>query len=1655
MGDFLSGLGKVVNEQFGFGENSLFSKDNPDRTSFEGALGGFSKKIDHSEERVYVENGLINNIRPMTREVIHSAPEATIIVRKKMFSSLIENNRLDILEEKERLFIRASKKLFENKCKLISAYERLTKVEKLSQESNQFNTSLLPSVLKDINEVSSVFPNLISEKTKSSINELRRAISFSDSPMFTTWVRDYDSIFGGALGDGTGVIEFTSFSSFSTRVTNTLGGGNCSFSIEDPYKLMHVTQADIDRAISDAQNFYNNSVFGRFANNNLTNLINELQERLNNLRADRRVSTVKFIVSPQSLISSRLRAILDMTGEEVIFDYNSGLAGIGNSVKIDDAFLSGASGFTDEESSLFSEIVSNIYTLLDLETTTRSKIRNFNSETNYVRNKMRLMFKGKSIIQSLDEVTIFLNTNTTIDDALNIGFPGLGDSNNLVFGQKVNNLIRGISDNLSFLSTSSDEIEKSAIVGSEFPMWLWRLFRNNFTKQGAGLSVFVGLVKSVSQSYSSGKYTVSVSCEDNSGNLNKSQINVKPALDVFNSNLYDPLTPFDVSYDASSGADITSIADGDIPPLLPENQKMLETRALKFSTTDFKGERANQLLYRSKKEEVVFGKIRRVLADSEGFVYRWKQGINAITMVDRASPSSLSQGETSPKLTVNPFAGQDVMNVLSLLVTGQPYNFNTFLQSALSNLNNTSAFDPAENSDGYTAYIDGLTRDLSKRNVIWGNFIPFQELVLNDSAYSFIKTGMFDLTKRQGRLQSLLRKRGELMDRRALLNSASENTGNDVRANGHSILNIDKEISLLDLKIGDEADYFSQSQSEIFSSKSDGSIKIIGDDISFESSGIENGLSEVSEEGKVLQRSEMRRRINSLTKRLVWKVRANDVTNYFIVDDQYNKNYDIQAFERKIGASLDLFNSEYLTVDSKVQSVADILGLEVYADSQGNIRAKPPSYNKMPSSVFYRMFKERDSTGVKVFPEFLESLLFNQVESLKSRLEIIEDEIRLRVISLGITASSADVADKEIQKFLRGSSGASSMGGGGATGFVFITDPVTGKVPGERLQFVSNQSSPDIREEGSDNNLKFLEDLDNRTLNQLNVSRAFDISARVEEFSKDRAIGSSSSNNNRMYSADIIRDRLLRTKNVRGASYDELFSDTRHKRLTGNISSLDTLKIMGEVSSFVAERQRVIKDLNSAVSGLKEGLEVNNNSDGAKTALMPFLNRKTTIPSILEHMIEDETLDDLGPGSGKRYVIRESQIVSLTINETPPKYTAVQVNGLFAEGLVEPATGLSSNLSGASGGNQMTTAYAVDYDMWYQYGFKIGPSIPAPWASDPVAQCAPFAVSILNRYRKNILNGDIKIRGYNEYYQVGDVVYIESYDLLFYVSGVNHSFSYSNSGVETTLTLEYGHSPGEYIPTPLDIIGKNLYNSQTFSEKFRSARFGSTNEISVGAIIAPDSSLESILIGPNGSHNRNILTKALYSITGAVNPSHLKNVKPTVQIRIYSGDNITSSKMLGAADSIKKYLINPQMASFDNLRVSMDLNIGDKFRINSSDIISPEIIDIDTDTRSPSRSAWNLARLIDSQDISAGGDLSVDKISDEMFNKSVDYGAPSKRVCDIAPLTSLDRALIHNVIDIFVVYEKVGKTEEKSDQKNQAAKDSNARVDNNIKKRVN
>src|SRR5690606_341413 len=116
-----------------------------------------------------------------------------------------------------------------------------------------------------------------------------------------------------------------------------------------------------------------------------------------------------------------------------------------------------------------------------------------------------------------------------------------------------------------------------------------------------------------------------------------------------------------------------------------------------------------------------------------------------------------------------------------------------------------------------------------------------------------------------------------------------------------------------------------------------------------------------------------------------------------------------------------------------------------------------------PSSVFYNMFKQKERKGIKIFPDFLESLLFNQIKGIIGQLEIIEDEIRLRGLALGLVSQNPLDPDDRIKTFLNGSSLLTSGSLGiVSTGnqFIFLSNGFTGRIGDKNIRSIIDQSRP-------------------------------------------------------------------------------------------------------------------------------------------------------------------------------------------------------------------------------------------------------------------------------------------------------------------------------------------------------------------------------------------------------------------------------------------------------------------------------------------------------------------------------------------------------------------------------------------------------------------
>lgn len=1591
-----------------------------------GALGAFSNKIDKSAHRQYLESGMVRNSRPQNLEILMQEPDVTVLIKKRQFSSLIDNYRFDLMNEEERLYVRATKRLFYNKCRAIAAYERLSKIERISANSGVVSDYTLPLIFSSVDVLNQVSPGLIDSKTMSTLNTIKQVKAHSDPSFVTTWITDSTVPYVSEAGEGTGVFELTLVTNLDVTNSVKFMGGSANLSIEDPEKLMMISSSDIEKAIAEASSLFQNQFF-IFTEAQLEDAIESLKQALRSLRFGRNVSDIKFTINQDSLLQKKVRAFIDGEARELIFTYEGGFLGAGATIELDQSAQEGEQGLNSAEEDLFKQIIQNIFILLGFRESSKSQIKEFNQQTNYVRQKMYAEFNGYPIIQPMDTVHVFMGSKTKYDTKLSKGLNGYFSAQSVM--SKLNNSIGQIDMDLNNLSAAFGgagggesylENEKNAIAGPDFPIWLWYLLRNDFTRQAAGTHIFAGIVESSSHEGAPGRYSLNVSAKDNAHYFSFGQVNIKPSLDVFDSALYDPLTPFKLDFDASSG-----FVKGEIPPLLDENIKLLNSGSVKLKSGRFRGSKVDQDSYKINDAEIIpsdkvaASLFRRKFNDPDGFVYRWKKGIGSLVMGGQPHSSGF-RSESSPTLTNNPFAGQDVMNVLSLLITGQPYNFNNFMRAAVQNA--TLTRDELFNNSSAASYFRGLLNDLSKNNATWGNFIPFKKLVVNESGYNFLRSGEFDISTSNKIVTDLLRERAKRFDE---LTSILPQFANNpqfykIGSNGsiavdsstvgafdlNSIAKLTEDIINLDFQIEQQNKVFQDSLNNSNIRSTDGTLKIFGDDVSFDPT-VTDGTG-VTPNQKARDRIEFRKRINYLTQRRLWKVKSNTDNNLFIVDDSYDKNYDIQAFERSLATSLQTFKSTYSKVGEQIEGVAQMLGLEIFADSQGHIQARPPQYNRIPSSVFFDFITKKQETGIQIFPSFLESLFINQVQGLTDRIEIIEDEIRLRASALGF------VDDQTVETALSG-----AVPGAGALtdrNFKFVTS-TDGRLGGKDLRNLLSQANPDFREEA---NRRALSELSSAIATPINTGINFDIVQRTTIVNNQSFAGVEAEIENRI---DQVRARLEIKTGSPALTRQQLLP--RDKSLSGaGRSQLDILELTQNISQFLSERQHLIKLLANAIKNLDQGTSLNRDPDPAQNVLFPYLNKKSNnvFPEIIEHMIEDEDFDDLGELSGKRYVIRPAEIISRRITPTPPPFTIVEVDGALETGLVQGPGGLEIG----QGGNGISAAFAADYDMWRQYGFRGYQAVNVPFLSDPQAQCAPYAVFLLNQARKNILKAEVNRVG-NEFIQPGEVYYLEDDNLLFYAESVTHSFSYGQQ-FSTRLNLTYGHSPGEFIPTMLDVIGKGLYSNRYQANLVRHVRNSNpSGDTPITVLVSNNplgfgNDLERLVQGDYGEQNRKNLGNMMTSTAGLITPTKLGD-KINLEIRVYynsdSGFSEPDQTLVSLAGTVAEWAMNPSVSSNlggETPSLLPDVNFQSAIPKERIKVVEIDLAKID-EVRSPSSQAWSAARSLISSgnpgifdNTEEAGQAREDLESANLFTKVIDiwaaFEAPDEIITESSDMTN-------------------------------------------------
>jgi hypothetical protein len=1364
------------------------------------------------------------------RQVYTQTPQVSVVVRKKTFSSLKDLYNPIFMDPSEKWLFRATKKLIENKCLAIAQYEKISKVEKLidaGASAATIITSLMSSLLEDSGD-----------QQFSSVEELRKVIYDRQPVSVTTYFTDPDMPLIEELGPGTGAFEITLATSISTSL-GLDGEGNFNFSIEDPYRILFITEEDIETALKGTA-LSNvacelNSASGR--------ALDSAQSTDALLQAERKrngKSEISFTVE----IGTGVVATIDAIGL-IINENNFDIVPENQSLNSTERalFISVMTGLTLYQKTLNSSLINGIN--VDSLTSVLKK------QIDYARERMRTFYLGKCMIQPMDAINIFIAGGTRrLGEGENPN-PDEIDLFSASGGFKIASNILG-----------SDELIDDGLLMNEwkragsFPDFdTFKKIRTLTLTTEEGTHVFGGLVNSVDDKFdaNSGTHTINISGASNMEWLRISRYNESPSLDQTQGVVYDPLTPFDFEVDPATGLPIGKPKLNDANALIGQGSNQFY-----FASGPKTGKQIKTIEDMNQDIAAIGNNMLNLYQHAPGLVYKWKKGIVTATYnmfnVDPKDGSQITSNQLRRDVgffaSNTPFDNMDAANVLSILITGAPYNPATFIQSAL---NNGSYIPDATLNSGrdFFRHFLNIQKSIVKTH---GNFVPFKSINVSPS----------NLAKAIYYQQQLSGKSVELTQLRSSLAKLEDQQNNLLGTD-----EIDKRIrSGLQIKkseLENKINNLATSLSELTASAAEQETKVIqiaGNDISYDLGSITNE-EEFKLFGDRLAFSVLRRKEDVI---------RNIDKNYFIVSDEYDKDYDIQAFVMKLRERApDMWKMSYKPLIDLCKEVADILAFEFYCDTNGHIVFRPPQYNRVPASILNQMLSLNKLSGIKLFPDFLSGLFQSREDRITRDVTIKEWEIRKEAALLGMS----DVKDVEI--FLAKETGVEVL---------FITNADNG-IKYEADMTINPKQRLALSELVESSNYQ----------SQLSAAGLFSAVAQrnLQKTYIEQTTGTKISISNEQ-AYDNAVNNLTALTGQQKRNEDEFAKIKVGVKKNGiSTPATDISQIITRIAQLVSERSQLMKTLSRALTQNIEIASISG-SDGNISFNKVSFNVNNLPEGLYNKLIEDDTKDLLGHMSAGRFVIKDENIISSNFSE---KVTQIMTNCTITG--TAPLVGDNGGINGVP----IYTAFGVDFDLWRQYGWRGEKTIHKPFFSNADYQCAPYAVMLLSRQRANIVTGDITVFG-NEFYQLGDVVYVTHRQMLYYVSKIQHNFNYESGLFSTTLSLQYGHPVGQYIPTPLDVIGKLQITSGTSQGSFRVRREPPRTDDLLGTVVF-DKDSEDLFSGKYARRNFNQLSNAAIMAQTVINKKDPKN-SARVYCMTFFGDETTQHNR---AAEVGNWFLNP------------------------------------------------------------------------------------------------------------------------------------------------
>ena len=508
--------------------------------------------------------------------------------------------------------------------------------------------------------------------------------------------------------------------------------------------------------------------------------------------------------------------------------------------------------------------------------------------------------------------------------------------------------------------------------------------------------------------------------------------------------------------------------------------------------------------------------------------------------------------------------------------------------------------------------------------------------------------------------------------------------------------------------------------------------------------------------------------------------------NFFVVSDEYLKTPDLVDYVQSNSSSATTSQTnQYKTVLERCSEVTKQLDWEIYADTQGHIVFKPPTYNRtllrhiadlsrvetLFKSPFLKLFDEVGLQGpIKLLTyQKYQSLLQKQKQAALDNIEYYlttAASLKIEQAAFSATAVFGLSAPLTIYELL------TSEGRIGSDPPLInstrlrqikalLQAPPTALVTIERKVKTAGYIEPDF------------------AMQNINDEAEAQGKFTAEQVAIDPNAGQFAD-----YLRNIFHDAAIADADDEIAAYRE---------------GLETNAVLAENPVLAAASAILFgnaADPEAAAKAINKAIEVCISIAQFCSAVIILVNSEqaslqATLAAPLQ-ITSDEQYIHIIPSA---IIIKESYV------ESSPDFNHVNV---FAPLLGQQPGGEVVDLETTTWGG------ATDFDLWRIYGFKASADIQAHFLQGP-REALLYAQMLIARQYGKILQGKLDVIGDSKY-QLGDTVFIEDEAMYYYITAISHNFGYGQS-YTTALTLEYGRRIGQYIPYPFDFLGGKITES--------------------------------------------------------------------------------------------------------------------------------------------------------------------------------------------------------------------------------------------------